>query len=299
MKISLTTLMLLGILAFAQGQQTSDQQSAAYRASVAQEALKKDTAAVQAQLAEVAEAMRQLMPNDVAAVDRALKQMQNLSQGEMVAAVQALRDASRAGDRGAQLSNIAGAMKDQTKISSTLKQLAVDLDARQSLDGIATELSALLRRQVGAQMEVARLGKVQALPNDLRNDHHRQYEAVNDDQKLITQDVTALISRIDELAKNLPDDSRQRMVRAVAVARDRKLAEAEQSAASLTTSGPLPQAAETQNECAKTLVMMEQAVASQSPVERLAALSSELKKVTDQERELNANDPGARQSRAH
>ncbi|MBA3960374.1 MAG: hypothetical protein H0X40_00535 [Chthoniobacterales bacterium] len=290
--VSLTSITLLAVSLFAvpvaRAQKNSDQQSEAYRASVAQETLQKDTAAIQAQLAEVAEAMRQLMPNDVAAVDRALKQMESLSKGEMETAVQALRDASLSIDRSAQLSKIAGAMKNQSKISSALKQLAVDLDARQSLDGIATELSALLRRQVAAQVETARLGRIQPQPNDLHNDDQRRFEVVSDDQKLLAQDVTTLVTRLDGLARDLPEDSRPRIARAAAVAHERKLAESEQEAASLTSKGPLPSAADLQNECAKTLVLMEQAVSSnQNPLERLAALAGDLKKVLEQQKDLN------------
>jgi hypothetical protein len=269
-----------------QAQQGSDRQSEAYRASVAQETLRQNTDAVQAQLAEVAEAMRQLLPNDVAAVDRALKQMDSLSRREMETTIQALRDASRSADRGAQLTKIAGALKDQTKISSTLKQLAIDLDARQSLDGIGTELSALLRRQVAAQTEIARLGRIQAAPKDLRNHHRQSYDVVNEDQKALAQDVALLARRLDGMAANLKEESLTRLVRATNVARERKLVESEQNAARLTNDGPLPTAADLQNECAKTLVLMEQAFAITDPMQRIAALGADLKKLLDQQKDV-------------
>lgn len=268
-------------------QQGNERQSEAYRASVAQETLKDNTAAVQAQLAEVAEAMRQLLPNEVGTVDRALKAMNNLSHDEMATTIQALRDASRSPDHAAQLTKLASALKDQAKISSTLRQLAIDLNARQSIEGISAELSALVRRQVKAQAEISRLGQVQPAPDHLRNEHRRRYEAANDDQKGITQDVVSFTSRLDDLARSLPDEAKARLGRAAVVARDRKLIETEQNAAKLTNDGPLPNAADLQNQCATTLVQMEQAFAL-DPAAHLSGLSGELKNIVEQQKDLTA-----------
>src|SRR5437764_513429 len=109
----------------------NERQSGAYRASVAQDAMKKDAASIQAELATLREDMRQLMPENVGVVNRAFSQLDSLSKKEMEAAIGALREASKTGDVKPQIQKFADAFKDQQQIGESLKSLASDLNARQ------------------------------------------------------------------------------------------------------------------------------------------------------------------------
>jgi len=255
-------------------------QSEAYQASVKQDALRTDAAAIKTELASLREEMTQLMPRDVALVDRAFKQLDTLSRNQMDKAVEALRLASRTGDLRSQISSLSGAARDQAAIGTSLKHLAADLQARQSISVINSKLSELLLRQVAARNEIARLGKIEPLPEKLHDRAKLRFEVVSEDQASLSEDIKLVMKQVDDLSQNLPDDSRAAAFKAAAAAHAAKLDETAGSAAKLTHDGPFDQARVCQDAVAKTLVEMEQAMAFGSkPVERLQALLDRLDRI--------------------
>ncbi|MEI8341283.1 MAG: hypothetical protein WCH43_07070, partial [Verrucomicrobiota bacterium] len=183
----------LAVHAAGAAEETSESQSEAYRASVAQDTLKTDVTAIKAELNSLREEMRQLMPQDVATVDRAFKQLDSLSRNEMAKAVESLRNASRTGDMKSQLSLLSGTVKDQGTIGTSLKRMAIDLNARQSIASVGPKLSEILERQVSAMNEVTRLAKIENLPAKLRDKAKRRLEVVVEDQNGITEDVKIVV----------------------------------------------------------------------------------------------------------
>jgi len=206
---------------------------------------------------------------------------------EMDGAIGALQDASKSKDARVQVEKIASALKNQGVVSSGLKKLSVDLQARETLESIAEELSALVRREVSASFEVARLGRIQQSPANLRNRDGERYEVANEDQKGVTADLKLLGRKIEGLAREFEEDPHNGLVQAAAVAIAEKLPESADQAAALTASGPLDQAVAAQIKVIRTLVAMQQALATDTePIDRLRELASRLQRGADEQKEV-------------
>jgi len=272
----------------ATAQEGADTQSEAYRASMTQSDVKRDAATIRAELIRLRDQMRQLMPDDVATVDRAIQKMQALSTEEMDGAIAALQEASRSKDAKGQVEKIAGALKQQGVVSTALKQLSVELQARETLASIASELSDLIRREVSVFQEIGRLGKIQQVPAELHSPRHREsYEVASEDQKGISADLKLLGRKIETLSKDFESDPHNGLVQAAAVAIAQKLPEEADKAQGLTASGPFNEAVVAQVKIIRTLVVMRQALAAGSdPLDRLRELSARLQRGSADQKEV-------------
>jgi len=281
-------------------QEPNEAQSEAYRTSVAQENLKQDTAAVQAQLALLREEMRQVLPGEIATIDKAIKNLESLSREQMGSAIKDLRAASQTGDLAEQVKNLAGALKNQTSISSNLKKMSVDLVARQSIERMNPKLLELLRRQITANNEVLRLAKKNPDPTKLETSFKRRYELVCGDQDTLIEDVKTTFTQIDDLARNLPEQSRPPMQKASETASGQKLIENAAGAAQLVHRGPLDQAAGTQKSVVKTLWTAFDALRiSNSVMDRLRALSNQIGSAIADQKGIVENIGAIRRSDAY
>lgn len=272
----------------ARAQESTGNQSEAYRASMAQGDVKRDAATIQAELVNLRDQMRQLMPDNVAAVDRAIQKMQSLSKEEMEGAIIALQEASRSKDAKNQVEKIAGALKNQGIVSTALKQLSVELQARETLASIATEVSNLVRREVSVLQEVGRLGNIQQMPAELHAPRHKErLEVAKEDQKGITADLKLLERKLEMLSKDFGSDPQNGVVQAAGIATAQKLTEDADQALALTTGGPFSGAAASQTKVIKTLIAMQQALASgQAPLDRLKDLSARLERAAADQKEV-------------
>ena len=272
----------------ARAQESTDNQSEAYRASMAQGDVKRDAATIQAELVNLRDQMRQLMPDDVAAVDRAIQKMQSLSKEEMEGAIVALQEASRSKDAKNQVEKITGALKKQGVVSTALKQLSVELQARETLESIATELSNLVRREVSVLQEIGRLGNIQQMPAELHAPRHKEsFEVANEDQKGITADLKLLGRKLELLSKDFGSDPQNAIVQAAGVATARKLTEDADQSHALTTGGPFNGAVAAQTKVIKTLIAMQQALnAGKDPLDRLKDLAARLERAAADQKEV-------------
>ncbi|MGH8046226.1 MAG: hypothetical protein ACREKL_03185 [Chthoniobacterales bacterium] len=264
-----------------------DQQSEAYQASMTQSDVKRDAAAIQAQLIELRDQMRQLMPDNVALVDQAIGKMQNLSKDQMDTAISALQDASRSKDAKEQLTKMATAFKEQATVSTALRKLSVDLQARETMASLVSEISSLIRREVGASQEIRRLGAIQQMPKDLHGNHEERWQISNEDQKGVTADLKLLTRKIDTLAADMKDEPENGIAQAGTVAVTEKLAETGDQAESATTNGPFNDAVTAQAQVIKTLVAMQQALANgKDPLDRLRALAERLHRASNDQKSV-------------
>lgn len=269
-------------------QETTDKQSEAYRASMAQGDVKRDAATIQAELVNLRDQMRQLMPDDVAAVDRAIEKMQSLSKEEMEGAIIALQEASRSKDARNQVEKISGALKKQGVVSTALKQLSVELQARETLESIAAELSNLVRREVSVLQEIGRLGNIQQMPAELHAPRHKEsFEVAKEDQNGITADLKLLGRKLALLSKDFGSDPHNGIVQAADVATKQKLTEDADQALALTAGGPFNGAVAAQTKVIKTLIAMQQALTSeQDPLDRLKDLAGRLERAAADQKEV-------------
>ncbi|MEO5716546.1 MAG: hypothetical protein ABIT37_23915, partial [Luteolibacter sp.] len=275
------------VLPAAFAQESADPQSELYQAGMTQGDVRRDAAAIEAQLVELRNQMRLLMPDDLAAVDQAIKKLQTLSAGEMADAMKALDAASRSKDGAAKISE---AMKSQGAASNELNKLAVDLKMRETLLGMDSSLTGLVRRQVAFNLETNRLGAIQQMPKDLHNSDGTRYKLAIEGQKTLGEDLKLLGKRLDTLAQDITDDSKNGLVLAAEVVKNRNLSGLTDRAQALMESGPLGAAATAQMEVIKTLVAMEQALAgSQDPLDRLRKFADRLQQaVGDQKSVVDA-----------
>jgi len=283
--ISFFTAWLFLPAAFAQ--ESADPQGEIYQAGMTQGDVRRDAAAIEAQLVELRNQMRQLMPDDLAAVDQAIKKLQTLSAGEMADAMKALEAASRSKDGAAKISE---AMKNQGAASNELNKLAVDLRMRETLLSMDTALTGLVRRQVSSNLETNRLGAIQQMPKDLRGNDGTRCKLAIEAQKALGVDLKLLGKRIDTLAQDINDDSKNGLVLAAEVAKSQDLSGLTDKAQSLIESGPFNDASTAQMEVIKTLVAMEQALAgSQDPLDRLRKFADRLQQaISDQKSVVDA-----------
>lgn len=269
--------------AFAQ-QRSTERQSETYQASVTQDGLRRDAASVRAELFRVREQMRQLLPEDVATVDRAIQQLDSLSKDDMQRVIDTLRGASRPEALSGEAKALADALRDQGTISTSLKKLAVSLDARQSMEGLTGELHMLLERQVAARNELARLARRDPTPDRLHNHDHERWEVVNEDQRRVSEDLKLILPKIQRLASSLTGPAQERFVKAAGLAHDGKLTALADQAAAATAQGPFDQATGAQGSITSLLVAMETALDdSGRPADRLAALAEKLRKTLEQQ----------------
>lgn len=282
--------------AVAQQSGSPERQSAAYQASVTQDGLKRDAVSIRAELVRVRDQMRQLLPDDVGLVDRAIQQMDSLSRDEMERVVRSLRGASRPEGLTGQAKTLADALRDQGTISASLKRLAVTLDARQNMAGMSADLSALLVRQIATREELVRLSRREPTPDRLRGRDHERYDVVNEDQKSVSEDMKLLLQRIERVAATLTGDAQQQYARVVTVAREGKLPELADAMTAQVANGPFPDATATQERAVNLLVSMERALAGNAPTaDRLTALREKLKTTLDEQTALTQTIAGFRE----
>ena len=269
------------------GEEPADHQSDAYRASMMQGDVKRDSAAIQARMIELRDQMRQLMPDDVAIVDRAIQTMQSLSQGEMDGAASALQEASRSKDAGEQVEKIVGALKKQGVVSASLKKLSIDLRARETLAGLASEITSLIRRQVSVFLEIGRLGKIQQKPANFHDRHLERFQVAKEDQKGLSTDLDLLNRKMETLAKDFAANPDNGLTKAAAIPASQNLPGNAAIAERLIASGPLNDANATQAQIIRTLITMKNALASNTELAgRLRELAARLERAGGDQQEV-------------
>ena len=289
MKSPLTKLcaLVLAVACARAEEPATERQSEAYRASVTQDTMKHDAAAIQADLASLREDMRQLMPENIATVNRAFAQLDSLSKKEMEAAISALREASKTGDVKAQVQKFADAFKNQQKIGASLKDLANDLNARQALVATDQKLTQLLKREIATAKEVARLGQLGTDERSLPRPVRHRYDVVCGDQDDVTNDIKLVLQSFGDQSNGSTVGKEKDMVQVMTIATEQRLTETADTAARLTRQGPFAEANAAQNTVAKTLSAMIQALSVSSRTsDRLQALSEQVSKIEDAQKEL-------------
>lgn len=261
-------------------------QSEAYRASVAQDTLRRDAVTVEQELAAIREEIRIFLPDQVKLVDRAFEKLSSLSQNEMLTAVASLRAASSAEDMTARLNALAGAKDDQAEISNSLRQMAVDLKAQQTAKALAEILNKMVR------MEATAISAVQRVIDNPSNDGaklEQQYKAAAAEQDFVNSDLRLLNVDLEELAKNLPQGAqRPAFEKILTLAAQQQLSPNAESALQNLRGGNMPGGMVLQKRVLDTLVAMLAALdsSSSSISEQIKAKMEEVKAAAEAQREL-------------
>ena len=239
-------------------------QSEAYRASVAQDTLRRDAVNVQEELASIRKEISQFLPDQVKLVDRAFEKLSSLSENEMISAVASLRSASSAEEMSARLTALAGAKEDQNVIGNSLRQVAVDLKAQETAKALAEILNKLVRSQATAASTTQRA--LDFVTNDGNKLDAAQKGAASA-QDFVNSDLRLLNADLTDLAKNLPQGpQREIFVNVLTLAGQGQLPATSEAALASLRSADMANGLVGQKKVLDTLVAMLSALQSKSSI---------------------------------
>ena len=272
-------------------------QQTAYRSSVAEEAVRKQTDKIQA---EIASLVADLKLNGIDAADLALlsnasSNLKTMSDEDMQKVVSALQSASmNSQDLGRQQSLVT-AYEGQKDVSLRLKSLAVDMAAQESQREIPAKLENLIVRQS------ANLRETSNLPADTNPDQLNAKQKIT--HAVVTAEQTAIGGEIDLLLKVLaakpdapPDSGVPDTTKDVLDAMNSSSLEpALQAATLLTSAGPFPAAAAKQNSVRDLLMsILRTAMAKFDAMAQLEKVKDEVRQITNDQRDLATNSQQAK-----
>lgn len=285
-RVLLTTVGLLiwGMPGLIAQSASADAQSEAYRASVAQDTLKRDAGAIRSELESLREEMAELAPTDAKTVERAVSRLDELSEGEMDTAVEALRDASRSDVGTAREQSVASAMEAQVAIGSSLKRMAGDLSTREALRDLRPQILALLERQAAATNILERVSARVTDPKKVSRDKIlrdsgdlARFSVVSGDQRSIGEDIGIFLGGVAQIEGELSLDARTSIDRILHISQARQLTTLTVEATKLVEEGPLDGAVTAARSIQDALGAMLATLAStESTADQLATVSAKV-----------------------
>lgn len=191
---------LLALPATLHSAEDRKQQNAAYQSSVEQEQVRAQTRRLVASISTMLEEFRKnpAAAEEVNLTEATLKKLQSLSDEEMSAVVETLRQASKAGTPSDTSAKVLAANKTAKEIQITLSALADKLALYQDEASIELKLMALLRRQITNQRQT------RYLRDGVLKSEEQASEAdlTSVEQKAIVEEASALIQNLGRLAAN-------------------------------------------------------------------------------------------------
>ena len=271
-------------------------QQSAYRSSVAEESVRKQTDKIEAEINElVAELKLNGLDNaDLTILSGASSHLKNLSQDDMQKVINALQSASMAAKDQDRQKSLVSAYKDQQSVSLQLKSLAADLAAQQSQKEIPSKLENLIARQSANIRETDTLGST--APDKLSATLKSTHEVVSAEQ-------TAIGGEIDLLGKVLaakpdapPADGTPDISKAVFDALNGgTIKDASASATQLTSAGPFPDAVTQQRAVRDALTsLLRIALSNVDAVSRLQDIKVQLTQIQSDQQDLGGVTQQAR-----
>jgi trimeric autotransporter adhesin len=269
---------------------SSNAQQSAYRSSVAEESVRKQTDKIEAEITELVSELKLngLDDTDLAILSDASSHLQTLSKEDMQKVVNALQTASMATqDKDRQKSLVSAYQKQQT-VEIKLKSLAADLAAQQSQKEIPSKLENLIARQSANMRETGSLGST--MPDQLGGAQKSTHDVVSAEQ-------TAIGGEIDLLGKVLaakpdapPIEGTPDVSKAVLEAMNGgTLKDVATSATQLTSAGPFPDAVAKQKAVRDGLTaLLRTAISNIDAVSRLEDLKAQLTQILEDQKDLGA-----------
>ena len=267
-------------------------QLSAYRNSVAEESLRKQTEKLQAQITQlVGELKLNGLDNaDVTLLTNASNHLGTLSQQDMQKVITALQSASVNGQKDQQ-QNLVTAYKGQNDISLSLKSLATDLAAQESQREIPSKLENLIARQSGNIRKTATLATGNQDLNQLSAQQKSTHDVVASEQGSLEGEINLLYKVLAvSPATSTPGDNTAATAKATLDAlNSSSLKDLSASATQLTTAGPLADAVTKQKAVRDSLTsLLRTAVSGLDPVARLEHVKSQLDHLLDDEKDLSS-----------
>jgi hypothetical protein len=273
------------------GQDASDRQAQAYRSSVAQDTLRRDAAGINTELltllTEVAK--NKLTMEDVVVIEKALREIQGLSQNEMQQAVELLRQASTAQDAQNQNEKLLGAYQDQQTISARLRKLAVELQARQDREALYPKLQMLVSRQSGNLAQTLRVQQTNPNRKKLNNESKQKVQMVLSEQNGLASDIATFVKAVENLEAELPADQKGVLPKLLATATQNDVVHQAQAAATAGADETFDPLIEAEKKVEAGLLAMLNVLASEMKVsERIEQAIAQVDKLIEGQKAVEA-----------
>jgi hypothetical protein len=267
---------------------TADQQ-AAYRSSVAQENVRKQTDKIQAEIAAMITELKLngLEGADMAILTNASNHLRSLSQQDMQKVINALQSASMSSQAGDRQQSLVSAYQVQKDVSLQLKSLAANLAAQESQKEIPAQLENLIARQSANIRQTSVLKTVAVAQLDA------QQKSTHD---VVIAEQTSIGGEIDILFKVLsaapapttdpaegPDPSKA----VLDALNSHGMKEVAQTATDATSAGPFPDAITKQNGVRDALTaVLRASLSGVDTASRLEQVKAQLTQIVEDQKDL-------------
>jgi hypothetical protein len=265
-------------------------QQAAYRNSVAEQTLRKQTEKLQAQISQLAAELKlNGMDNaDITLLTKASDHLGALSQEDMQKVITALQSASLNGQKDPQ-QNLVTAFKGQNEISLSLKSLAADLAAQESQREIPSKLETLIAKQSANIRQTSALAAGNQSLDQLSAPQKSTHDVICSEQNSIEGEI-AVLAKILSAAPAAPtaDDNSAATSKAVLDAINASpLKDLAASATQLTVAGPFPDAVTKQKAVRDSLTsLLRTSLSTMDPVARLEHVRTQLDHLLGDQQDL-------------
>jgi hypothetical protein len=292
---SLSGLLAAPTFAFAQDAPSpasdSSAQQSAYRTSIAQEGVVKQTDKIQA---EIAELISELKLNgmdgaDLALLTNASSHLQSLSQEDMQKVVNALQSASMNTQEQGRQQSLVAAYEGQKTVSLKLKSLAADMAAQESQKEIPSKLENLIARQSANLRQTSTLSAVASV-DQLNAAQKTTHDIVSAEQTAIGGEIDLLVKVLAAKpdappAEGAPDTAKQ----VLDAMNGGSLPALAQAATQSTSAGPFPDAVTKQTSIRDLLTsVLRTSMANVDAVSQLEQVRAELNQVTGDQKDVAA-----------
>jgi len=167
-------------------------QQSAYRSSIAQETVRKQTDKIEAEIAELITELKLngLDNTDLTILSSASGHLKTLSQEDMQKVINALQSASMNSQAPARQQSMVSALEGQKEVSLKLKSLAADLAAQESQKEIPSKLENLIARQSANIRQTSTLSAASA--DQLNAQQKTTHDVVSSEQASIGGEIDLL-----------------------------------------------------------------------------------------------------------
>lgn len=275
------------------------QQNAAYQASVEQEQVRAQTRRLVAGISTMLEEFRKnpAAAEEVKLTEATLKKLQSLSDEEMSAVVETLRQASKSGTPADTSAKVLTANKTAKEIQLTLSTLADKLALYQDEASIELKLMALLRRQITNQRQTRYLRDGVLKSEEQAN----EADLTSVEQKAIAEETNALIQNLGRLAANPASASKATFAATYNAGNAAQLVPHSQQASTSASAKDFPTTHESQAKVIEALQMMLISLSTDKTLEeRYRAAEQKMRTLSQKEQALarTTTNAGLPQQRA-
>lgn len=262
--------------------------SAAYQGSVAQDQLRAQTRRLKADINRMLEEFSKnpAAAEEVAQARAALEKLDNLSEKEMLAVVQTMREASRAEGTGEAKTKLVAASNDQKQIQAVLRALSDKMTLAKDESSIQQRLNDLLIRQLANQRQAKNLSD-----GTVRDWEVKTFLPVTvSGQEAMKTEINLLMETLKKLATNPASTGRQTFASILMAGQNAQVENLASNAAADLAAKKYADAIDKEGKVISALQIMVEALnKTKTEEERMQAAATKMKELSSLEQQLANN----------